>query len=73
MLLYFLIIIPIWSLLVSLITKKLLKKRNDSIEIILDYLIKDADELQNNLTNCKKLDIIRENLRILKDELKGIL
>ena len=73
MLLYFLIIIPIWSLLVSLITKKLLKKRNDSIEIILDYLIKDADELQNNLINCKKLDIIRENLRILKDELKGIL
>ena len=73
MLLCFLIIIPIWSLLVSLITKKLLKKHNDSIEIILDYLIKDADELQNNLTNRKKLDTIRENLRILKDELKGIL
>jgi len=73
MLLCFLIIIPIWSLLVFLITKKLLRKHNDSVEILLDFLIKDTDSLKNDLTNEKKLDTIRENLRILKDELKGIL
>ena len=73
MLLCFLIIIPIWSLLVFLMTKKLLRKHNDSVEILLDFLIKDTDSLKNDLTNEKKLDTIRENLRILKDELKGIL
>ena len=54
-------------------TKKLLRKHNDSVEILLDFLIKDTDSLKNDLTNEKKLDTIRENLRILKDELKGIL
>jgi len=73
MILLSILFLIIWSLLLCWVVKRLSKKHNDSIEIILDYLIRDADELKKNESDEKRLDEIRNRLRILKDELKGIL